>query len=186
MVAVMAARDPIADAYEAAEERLCEWGSACRKSSEALGLPTLSSIASMIEHVRRQERLQKGVRKKKLRKKHAELRKQKLPVDAKEAAEVRGFVEPELTATGKQKASFKPTSLTINSTVAHTDAVIGTLPGWARKVIERSYRYGQPDRIAAGEMHMRPDEYASRRRAAVEQVAAKLAERYIRHTSREG
>lgn len=170
--------DLAADAWEEGERRLEDWGRSCRQNSEALGMPTLSSIAAMIEHVKRQERLQKGARKKKLRERRRNRKPGDPPIDPKEIAEEYGFIDAELTAKGKQIQTFRPTSMRLDSKVAQTDYVVSRLPKWAKKIIYRSFLYGQPNRFAADDMMMREDEYESRRRCAVEQVAERLGLSY--------
>ena len=176
MVSIMPARDPLADSFENAEKALNEWGDACRRNSEALVMPTLRSIAQMIDHVRRQERLQKGVKKKKLKKKICEQRKKEEPTDAKEVAEVLGYIDFELTAKGKQKNSFKPVNLELSSIVAKVDHIVSTLPGWMRTTIQRSYLYRQPDRKAAQDLRIPKDTYRLRRISAVEYIAERLGD----------
>lgn len=48
--------------FREAERRLNEWGRAARQYAQALGLPTSSGIARMIEHVKVHEQLRKGVK----------------------------------------------------------------------------------------------------------------------------
>lgn len=154
---MLAARDPIADSYEACEKRLTEWGIACRRTSEALGLPRQSSMESMLKHVQAEDRKRKGVRRR------------------------------SLTAVGKQPKTFKLPTVALEADVLTTDTAVARLPGWAKKVIMRTFLYGQPNRVAADQMRMREGEYSQRRRAAVEKVAMYLSERYIsRNAAREG
>lgn len=153
---MMAARDPIADAYEAAEERLCEWGLACRRESDKLGLPRISGIQQMIEHVRREDAKRKGVRKSRLR-----------TIEDREK-------EGKLTAQGKQtKAASKPSPV-INSAVLEVDAIVARLPGWMQATILRRYLYGQPDRLACRDLQIPKADYRLRCNAAIEYVAERL------------
>lgn len=151
---IMVARDPVADRFEEAERRLIEWGLSCRRESDRLGLPRISGIQQLIDHVRREDRLARGVRRRKLK-----------TVEEREG---------KLTARGKQtRVARKPTPI-VNSAVLEVDAVVAKLPGWMQATLIRSYLYGQPDRTACQDMRMRKEEYAQRRRAAVEYVAGML------------
>ena len=184
--------DPIADRFEQAESRLQEWGIACRHNSEVFGLPTISTMAATVAHIQAQERLRRGVRKRKLRKKHAQWKEGDPPLDPKEVAVVKGFAEVDLTASGKQtRSGEKKIALALDSKTMEVDRIVTGLPKWAQKCIRRRYLFGQPDRIAADEMKMRVEEYAGRRRCAVEKVAERLAQRYsapvsTRKTARAG
>lgn len=153
---VVSSLDAVADAFEQAERRLTEWGLACRRESDRLGLPRISSIQVMIEHVRREDRLARGVRRKRLK-----------SIEAREKA-------GKLTAQGKQtKVARKPTPV-INSAVLEVDAIVARMPGWMQATIMRSYLYGQPDKTACQDLRIRKELYRRRREAAVEYVAERL------------
>lgn len=148
--------DAVADAFEQAERRLTEWGLACRRESDRLGLPRISSIQVMIEHVRREDRLARGVRRKRIK-----------SIEAREKA-------GKLTAQGKQtKVARKPTPV-INSAVLEVDAIVARLPGWMQAPIIRRYLYGQPDRLACRDLKLPKEDYRLRCKAAVEYVAESL------------
>lgn len=136
--------DPEADAIEYANLRLLEWGQACRCNSERLGLPQVSGISRMIEHVRREDRLRRGVRKK------------------------------AVTAHGSQTKSFRPSSVVMNSKVLEVDGIVAKLPGWMQATIKRRYLFGQPDRLACRELRVPRDVYRLRVQAAIEWVADRL------------
>lgn len=168
--------DPIATAYEAAEKRLTEWGIICRRNSDYLGLPRMSGIHAMIEHVRREDRLRKGVRKKNVRQVHREWKKGDA-TDAKEAAEAFRYFDRYLTAQGKQPRPFKILRQAgINSRVMQIDGIVARMPQWMQATIIRSYQYGQPDENACRDLRMRKRLYRQHREAAVEYVADRLAE----------
>ena len=97
--------DREADIFERTEQRLNEWGYACRENSKSLGLPTISGIARMIDHVRRQDRLEKTARKKALRKARKAWKAGDPATDSKLVAEELGYTDKELTARGTQKKS---------------------------------------------------------------------------------
>ena len=174
----MAAQVDSTKVIEDTERDLTYWGWACRKNSETLGLPTISGLAQTIAHIRAQTRKQKGVRRNKLRGARKALKRAGLPIDAKLIAIELGFADPEPTAKGKQKQTFIEPRLQLNSVAAQIDAIVGDLANWAQMCIRRSYQYGQADRFAAEDLRMPVGEYAQRRRAAIEMVAAKRIERY--------
>ena len=187
----MAARVDSTRLIEDTKRDLTYWGWACRKNSEALGVPTISGLAQTIAHIRAQTKKQKGVRRKKLRAARKAWKTSDQPIDAKLIAIELGFVDPEQTAKGKQKATFIEPRLQLNNKAAQIDAIVGGLVSWAQKCIYRSYLYGQADRFAANDMRMPVCDYMRRRRAAVEMVAAKVIERYsaaveprVRHSPR--
>jgi hypothetical protein len=134
-------------------DRLTEWGAACRTESERLSLPQISQIQVMIDHVRLEDRLHKGVRR-------------------------RRMVE-RVTAKGKQtKAARKPTPI-INSKVLEVDYIIAKMPGWMQSILIRAYLYGQPDRRACQDLRMPKEVYRLRRLAAEEYVETHLAKPFI-------
>ena len=161
--------------FERTEQRLNEWGSGCRETSNALGLPTISGIARMIDHVRRQDREEKIVRRGILRKARKAWKQGDPPVDSKLVSEELGYTDKGLTAKGKEKGVYHELNLRISSTDLQVDFAVAKLPGWAKKCIFRSYMYGQPDRNAAQDLRMPKDTYRLRRIAAVEQVADLLS-----------
>ena len=80
------------------------------------------------------------------------------------------------TAQGKPTRSLKP--LTIEDApadVMEIDRLVARLPGWMKSAVSRSYRFGQPDRIAARELGMTREAYTKRREAAVSYLADLLA-----------
>jgi DNA-directed RNA polymerase specialized sigma24 family protein len=154
MVAVMVARDPVADSFEEAERRLIEWGLSCRRESDRLGLPRISGIQQLIDHVRREDRLARGVRRRKLK-----------TVEEREG---------KLTARGKQtRVARKPTPI-VNSAVLEVDAVVAKLPGWMQATVIRRYLYGQPDRLACRDLKLPKEVYRMRCNAAIECVSVRL------------
>lgn len=191
MVAVMAearaARDADADKWEAAEARLIEWGRCCQRNAEIAGLPTLSLMVEIIAHVRRQEKDRRKERKKKIRELVRGKRENGEPVDAKDIAEMKGFIEPAETAKGKQSKSGPKPSIALDTRAAEIDYIVSRQPKWVRTVLIRSYRYFQRDEDASDDLNMRQGEYAQRRRKAVQNVADWLELRYIRrHDTRRG
>ncbi len=174
----MAAKIDSTKVIEDTERELTDWGWACRKNSEALGLPSISGLAQTIAHIRAQTRKQKGVRRSKMRAARKALKRDELPIDAKLIAIELGFADSEPTAKGRQKQTFIEPRLELNNVAAQIDAIVGGLANWAQTCIRRSYQYGQADRFAANDLRMPIGEYAQRRRAAVEMVAAKRIERY--------
>jgi hypothetical protein len=128
-------------------DRLTEWGLACRKESERLSLPQISQIQVMIDHVRLEDRLHKGVRRRKVTR---------------------------LTAGGKATKSSRRPMPIINSAVLEVDAIVAKLPDWMRAPLVRRYLYGQPDRFACLELRLSKLEYRQRCNAAIEFVAERL------------
>ncbi len=182
--------DKDADAFERTEKSLNDWGLACRASSAVLALPTISGIARMIAHVQaetanieKQINRQKKAIRKTLQKARKAWKEGDPPIDSKLIAESLGYTEQSLTAQGKEKKKQTDilSEMQLDSRSMQVDAIVSRLPNWANTCIVRSYQYGQKDRHAAGELRMRIGEYSQRRRAAVEQVAIKLKQRYIRH-----
>ena len=162
------------EVIEETERRLNEWGLACREGSQALGLPTISGISRMIEHVRAQERLQKGVQKKALRRARKAWKQGNPPIDAKSVAVELGYADSDMTAKGKQKKTFREINIQLNSDVAQIDSVVSKLPGWMKQTVFRSYMYRQPDRRAAQDLRLPKDTYRLRRIAALEYVGDRL------------
>jgi hypothetical protein len=74
--------------------------------------------------------------------------------------------------------------LSLDTRIMEVDRLVRGLPNWAQQCVFRRYMYDQEDRPAAKELKMRVGEYTQRRRAAVELIADKLDERYIRHACR--
>lgn len=175
----MADRDPDAAQWEAAETRLIEWGRCCQRNAEIAGMPTLSLLVEIIAHVRRQEKDRRKERKQKIRELVRGKRERGEALDAKEVAELKGYIEPDETAKGKQSKSGPKPSIALDSRAAEIDYIVSRQPRWVRRVLTRSYRYFQRDEDAADDMDMRPGEYAQRRRAAVQKVADWLEVRYI-------
>lgn len=161
--------------FKRTEQRLKEWGTSCRDNTEALGLPTISGIARMIDHVRAQDREEKTARKQVLRKARKAWRHGDKDIDAKLVAEELGYTEKDLTAKGKEKSVYHALSLRICSNDMQVDFTIKKLPKWAQNTIIRSYMYGQPDRIEAQNMRIPKDTYRLRRIAAVEYLAELLS-----------
>lgn len=173
--------DPAADIFIETDRRLREWGTACRSNSERLGLPASSGIARMIEVVSVFEQRRHRVGKKK------KARVVALPTGRAKicsgcelvyAADECPRCGPRPTARGSQTKSFKPiTSIDLSSSVTVTDAVIASLPGWAKKIIMRAYLWSEPDRISAYELGIPKQVYRLHREAAVEMVAERIASR---------
>jgi hypothetical protein len=151
-------RDPQTEILEATEKLLLRWSRECRENTKALGIPTSSSVQKILSYVQtesvKRRAKRKGVKKKALKKR------------------------PKISALGKQKRVFKTPLVHISSTVMTVDAAIATLPFWAKQAIQCTFLYGFPDRVAANRLKISRGDYAKRRRAAVEQVAAKLIERH--------
>lgn len=178
MVAV--SRDPDAAQWEAAEEKLKEWGRCYRRTSEVEGMPTISFMVEIMAHVRRQQRDQKKERRKRIRQLVREKWKNEEPVDAIEAAEYYGHLEPDPTAQGKQDKSGPKPAIAVDYQSVQIEYIVRRQPKWAQTVLTRSYLYQQRDEDAANELKMRQGEYAQRRRAAVQKVADWLEINYIR------
>lgn len=80
------------------------------------------------------------------------------------------------TARGAGTRSLKPMTVEdAPADVMEVDRLVASLPGWMNGALSRSYRFGQPDRIAARELHIPRFEYTARREAAVSRIAECLA-----------
>lgn len=161
--------------HEATEERLRAWGRERRRAAASLGCPGASTIAMMIEKVKVFERQSKGVRIKALRKVDG---KRPWDVDAKVAAEEFRYVEPALSAQGKESVVMSPTArISFSSETIKLETIIQRLSGDMKKYIYRAYFYGQPDRFIAKELGLEREYVTLRRRGAVAYVAERLAGR---------
>jgi hypothetical protein len=136
------------------QNRLLQWGASCRRESERLGLPVISQIQVMIEHVQLEDRLRRGVRK---------TRRQ----DRRQA---------DRTANGKQsKASRKPGPM-INSAVMEVDHIVANIPTeWMKAVLIHAYLYGRSDRTCCRDLRLSKAAYRTWREAAEEYVGERLA-----------
>lgn len=166
---------PALSTFAYTERRLNEWGFACRENSKALGLPTISGIARMIDHVRAQDRDEKKARHQALRKARKAWRAGDDATDAKLVAEELGYADKDVTAQGKEKRIYRELHLRIGSNDMQIDATVAKLPKWMKATIIRSYRYGQPDRNAAQDLRIPKGTYRLRRVAAVEHLAELLS-----------
>lgn len=157
MEPMTAARDQTADAYELAEMRLTQWGLACRRESDRLGLPRISGIQQLIDHVRREDAKSRSGRKQRVRKDRA-----------------RGEPVYIRTAQGTETQVARRAAPVINSAALEVDAIVARLPGWMQAPIIRRYLYGQPDRLACRDLKLPKEDYRLRCKAAVEYVAESL------------
>ena len=161
--------------FERTERRLNQWGAGCRQNANALGLPTISGIARMIDHVRAQDREEKKVRHQALRKARKAWRAGDGATDAKLVAEQLGYADKDVTAKGKEKRIYRELGLRVSSDDLQIDFIVSKLSDWAKKCIFRSYMYGRSDGNAAQDLRIPKGTYRLRRIAAVEQVAGLLS-----------
>lgn len=161
--------------FDRTERRLNEWGAACRENSNALGLPTISGIARMIDHVRAQDLEEKEVRKQALRKSRKAWKEGDDATDSKLVAEELGYAEKDLTAKGKENRVYQELHLQICSNDMQIDFTVAKLNSWMKIAIIRSYCYGQPDRNVAQDLRIPKGTYRLRRIAAVEHLAELLS-----------
>jgi hypothetical protein len=131
-------------------DRLNEWGKACRGESERLNYPSVSTIQTMIEHVRREDRLARGVRRSRLR-------------------------EP--SANGRESKTARKPMPVIGSSILEVDRIVASLPQWMRETLVRRYLWNQPDRIAANCLRLAKSTYRQWAEAAEEAVADRLTDR---------
>ena len=176
MVAVMHLPDLQAERFKAADARLQQWGRERWRSTQALGLPSVSNFAQIIAHVRRQEREERK-RRKDLRKKINDQRRQQQSVDCKDVAMASGSADLELTAQGNETRSVRPKRIGFSSAALTVEYVVRGLPAWMQTPLYRTYVHQQPHRIAAQELQMSESDYRSRWRAGVEEVGRLLVER---------
>jgi DNA-directed RNA polymerase specialized sigma24 family protein len=171
------ARDHDTELFKATESRLEEWGRYCRASSQELGLPVISSFAQTAEHVRRREREDRKRRKDDLRRQMREQAAAGGQVDCKIVAQASGHAELENTASGKETRAMRTPRVVFSSEASTVEQAVRALPKWMQTPIFRTYLYGQPHRIAAGELRMPVDTYRKRWEAAVIEAGRILAMR---------
>lgn len=143
------------------ESMLVQWGRWANRMAHMLGYPKHSSIARMAEEV------------------EVHGKAHKTPVrgadDAERKAVSRGWVEPRLTARGKQKRSMRPMEIgDVPADVWRVEIAVAKLPGFLAACAHRTYRYGQPDRKAAQDLKIPKGIYRARREMMVAQVAERL------------
>ena len=86
-----------------------------------------------------------------------------------------GYVDPGLTASGKQTRVV--TAITIGHVdpdIMRIDRIVADLPGTYYIAIHRRYRWLQPDRIAASQLHMDRDDYTNKANSALEYITERL------------
>ena len=174
--------DLYADTFEQTERRLGQWGYECRRMSRELGLPTISNFGQLVSQIRRREdalvaREHTKARKKKLRNKIRDHRRAKKPVDSKDVAQSSGFAELDVTAQGKSTLSRQPQGFGLSAGAAEVNAAVRSLPNWMQVPLFRTYLYLEPHRVAAWDLQMPESDYRSHWKAAVEEVAVRLANR---------
>lgn len=105
----------------------------------------------MIEHVRREDRLRRGVR------------------------QTRRREEKALTATGKQTRAARRPAPQVDASVLEVDRLVAGLVDWMRVPLIRAYLFGQADRNAAEDLRLPKWMYRSWRLAAEEAIGERLA-----------
>jgi hypothetical protein len=158
--------------FKETERRLNEWGRAARQYAQALGLPTSSGIARMIEHVKVHEQLRKGVKPLK----RSKLVKADPNADAVLVSREIRHSEPQ-HIEAKESFSIRLSKVQWDAAVIQVEDAVKALDKDSQKAIYRSYRFGQPDRDAAQDLKMPKERYRDWREAAVIRVAERLAER---------
>ena len=151
------------DEFEETERRLLAWGRECNERSDELMLPKTSSISTMIDHVRTETRLRRGVRK-------------KATSDPKKIAQAKGLAEKDVTAKGSQTRSFVKPTVWIQSESVKVDRAVARCPAWMQQILWQSYMKCRPDRKAAQNLRISKMVYRQRRIAAVEHVHDLLQE----------
>ena len=166
-------------AFKETERRLNAWGRAARQYAQALGLPTSSGIARMIEHVKVHEQLRRGVKPLK----RSKLIKANPNADAVAVSLEIRHSEKEPMAK-KESFSMRLSKVQWDAAVIQVEDAVKRLAKDAQKAIYRSYRFGQCDRDASIELRMPIEKYQDWRESAVQRVAEVLAGqgafRYIR------
>jgi hypothetical protein len=157
--------------FKETEKRLNEWGRAARQWAQALGLPTSSGIARMIEHVKVHEQLRRGVKPLK----RSKLAKADPNADAVAVSREIRHSEPE-TIHAKETFSLRLSKVQWDTAVIQVEDAVKRLDKDEQKTLYRSYRFGQPDRQAAQELRMPKQRYQEIREAAVIRVAGVLAD----------
>lgn len=185
--------DAIADAFEYAETRLTEWGAVCGNAGDAVGLPKRSSTLERIadqrhilefnHHQFKREIKRLSLPSSAMRTKHKtreKPRRMQCPGCRRwfqAQRECSHCGRDALTADGKPSMTMKLPSFRLPASVVEVEAIISALPKWMRTVLRHTYLFGEPDRFAADDLKIRPQEYAARRRAAVQRVADLLRHR---------
>lgn len=160
-------------AFKETERRLSEWGRAARQYAQALGLPTSSGIARLIEHVKVNEQLRKGVRKPLKRSKLVQADRN---ADAQAVSLEIRHSERAPNVTGKPTFSMRLSKVQWDASVIQVEDVVKRLDKDDQKPIWRSYRFGQCDKEASRELRMPKQRYQDWREAAVIRVAEMLAD----------
>jgi predicted DNA-binding protein (UPF0251 family) len=171
------------------EELLYQWGDETRSTAEQLGMPATSGIARMIEMQKVFERRVKG-RRRRPRKAVPHV----LPDGTAAQLCVCGriYIEArcprcnsdprpsEAVVHGVETRSFRPLKMKeLSANTATIDVIVASAPGWAQKCLRLSYLFRVRDSKAAERLQIRKSTYAEKRRAAVEYVAERLAERAL-------
>lgn len=159
--------------FRETERRLKEWGRAARQYAEALGLPTSSGIAKMIEHVKVHEQLLKGTRKPL---KRSKLVKADKNADAIAVSREIRHSEPERIVS-KPTFSMRLSKVNWDAAVLQVEDAVKRLDKDEQKTISRAYRYDQSDHGASRELRMPKQRFQDMREAAVIRVGEFLAER---------
>lgn len=161
-------------AFKETERRLNQWGLAARRYAQALGLPTSSGIARMIEHVKVHEQLGKGTRKPL---KRSKLVKADPNADAQAVSLEIRHSEKEPNVNGRPTFCLHLEKVSWEAAVLQVEDAVKRLDKDYQKPIYRTYRFGQCDRDASLELRMPKEKYQDWREAAVILVAERLAER---------
>lgn len=166
-------------AYKEAERRLLEWGRETRQKAQALGYPTSSGLARMIEQVKVHEQLRKGVRKPL---KRSKLVKADPNADAKAVSlEIRHSDTEKVI--GKDTFSMRLSKVQFSASALTVEEIVKRLDNDEQRTLQRSYLFGQEDRRAAQELRMPKERYRNARESAVINVAQRLATRAGRQYS---
>jgi hypothetical protein len=178
--------------FERTEAELYAWGRERRRLTKALGAPTISVIATMIDEQKVFEQQRRGTRKRKRasvvrRIEGAKVRKcasctlmfsgAECPrCSPQDIAVAMGHAERAPTIRGASTFSSKTPVQTFTATAAQVQAAVDRLHGWMARAIYRYYAYGQYDRNAANDLHMPRERFTAERVAAVAMVATILAQ----------
>ena len=103
------------------------------------------------------------------------LRKARSTGDAKLIAEALGYADPDLTANGKQTRVITAMIIGyVDPDIMRIDRIVADLSGTYFVAIHRRYRWLQPDRIAASQLHMDRDDYTNKANSALEYITERL------------
>jgi hypothetical protein len=181
--------------FEATEARLYEWGDERNRLTDSMGMPRMSTLASVVA---RQTVFEQQVKGTKILRPYSRqamrqgVRSRKCQCgtiysstecpkcgtrDARTVAIGLGNAPAPAPQYGKDTRSHIAPIQGFTSSVAQIQVIVDRVEKWMQRTLYRSYQHRQPDRIAARELHVIRERYTAERIASVAEVAARLAYR---------